>query len=165
MPGATLAVIGEGRYESRLKKLARRHGVADAVHFLGRLPREDMRDIVAAADVMAMPARTRGGGLDVEGLGIVYLEAQACGVPVIAGESGGAPETVTAETGMVVDGTDNTAIAAAVIELLRDPQQRAAMGAAGRRFVGERFSWTVLVERLADVLEDRSDRGGATGGI
>lgn len=165
VPGATLAVVGEGRYEPRLKQLARRHGVEDAVRFLGRLPREDMRDVVAAADVMAMPARTRGGGLDVEGLGIVYLEAQACGVPVIAGQSGGAPETVTAETGMVVDGTDNTAITAAVIDLLRNPQQRAAMGAAGRKFVGERFSWTVLVERLADVLEDRSDRGGATGGI
>ena len=86
-------------------------------------------------------------------------------MPVIAGESGGAPETVTAETGMVVYGTDNTAIAAAVIELLRNPQQRAAMGAAGRKFVGERFSWKVLAERLADVLEDRSDRGGASSGI
>ena len=109
--------------------------------------------MVPRADIMAMPARTRGGGLDVEGLGIVYLEAQACGVPVVAGDSGGAPETVTEGSGIVVDGNDTDAIAAAVIELLRDPTRRAAMGAAGRAFVGEQFAWDVLGRRLADLLE------------
>ena len=153
VPGAVLAVVGEGSYERTLRKLAHRHGVTGDVRFLGRLPREEMRDVVASADIMAMPARTRGGGLDVEGLGIVYLEAQACGVPVIAGNSGGAPETVTDESGIVVDGNDTDAIAAAVIELLQDPQRRAALGAAGRVFVGEQFSWDVLGRRLADLLE------------
>ena len=108
-----------------------------------------------------MPARTRGGGLDVEGLGIVYLEAQACGVPVIAGNAGGAPETVTAETGIVVDGTDPNAVAGAVIDLLRDPERRAAMGAAGREMVGRRFSWQVLGARLADLLQPEAGLGGA----
>lgn len=153
VPGAALAIVGEGSYERTLRKLAHRHGVSGDVHFLGRLPREEMRDVVAAADIMAMPARTRGGGLDVEGLGIVYLEAQACGVPVIAGNSGGAPETVRDTTGIVVDGNDTDAIAAAVIELLRDPTRRAAMGEAGRAFVGEQFSWDVLGQRLTDLLE------------
>lgn len=153
VPGASLVVVGEGNYEPKLRKLAHLHGVASDVHFLGRLPREQMRDVVAAADIMAMPARTRGGGLDVEGLGIVYLEAQACGVPVIAGNSGGAPETVTDASGIVADGNDTDEVAAAVIELLRDPQRRAAMGEAGRAFVGEHFSWNVLGQRLADLLE------------
>lgn len=161
VPDARLAVVGEGRYGKKLDQLAQRHGVADCVTFLGRVRREEMRDLVAAADIMAMPARTRGGGLDVEGLGIVYLEAQACGVPVIAGNSGGAPETVTAETGIVVDGTDPNAVAGAVIDLLCDPERRAAMGAAGREMVGRRFSWQVLGARLADLLQPEAGLGGA----
>lgn len=152
IPSARLAVVGEGRYESHLRRLAVRHGVEDAVSFLGRLPRKEMRDVVAAADVVAMPARTRGGGLDVEGLGIVYLEAQACGVPVIAGRSGGAPETVTEDTGIVVDGRSRTEIAGAVIALLADPRRREAMGAAGRAMVRHRFSWSVLGHRLTECL-------------
>lgn len=153
VPGARLAVVGEGHYGKKLERLVARVGVEDSVTFLGRLPREEMRDVVAAADIMAMPARTRGGGLDVEGLGIVYLEAQACGVPVIAGNSGGAPETVTEETGIVVDGKSRDDIARAVTTLLRDPQRRQAMGEAGRAMVRERFSWSVLGQRLAECLQ------------
>ena len=152
VPGAQLAVVGQGHYGKRLGRLAVRHGVENDVFFLGRLPREEMRDVVAAADVAAMPARTRGGGLDVEGLGIVYLEAQACGVPVVAGDSGGAPETVAEDTGIVVNGDDPDEIARAVISLLGDPSRRKAMGEAGRSMVRERFSWPVLGRRLADCL-------------
>lgn len=153
VPGARLAVVGEGCYGKRLWRLAGQHGVGDDVMFLGHLPREEMRDIVASADTMAMPARTRGGGLDVEGLGIVYLEAQACGVPVIAGRSGGAPETVTDETGIVVDGNNRGEIVDAVCSLLGAPERRQALGEAGRAMVCERFSWAVLVDRLAQCLE------------
>lgn len=153
IPGARLAVVGEGRYGRRLRQLAEYHGVEDAVVFLGRLPRETMRDVVASAELMAMPARTRGGGLDVEGLGIVYLEAQACGVPVIAGNSGGAPETVTEETGIVVNGKNTEEIARAVIELLSNPRRAQAMGEAGRDMVRERFSWPVLGSLLAESLQ------------
>ena len=117
--------------------------------FTGAVPGEQLRDIVAAADVFAMPARTRLGGFDVEGLGIVYLEAQACGVPVVAGRSGGAPETVTPESGVVVDGRDTNEVARAIGGMLVDAQGRARMGAAGRAHVAERFSWDVLGDRLA----------------
>ena len=109
--------------------------------------------ITRMADVFAMPCRTRGAGLDVEGLGIVYLEASASGVPVVAGRSGGAPETVLDdETGLVVDGWDVGAIAATVSDLLADPDRAARMGAAGRRWVVDNWQWTDQAARLADLL-------------
>lgn len=152
IPGAQLVIVGDGPERRRLTALAT--GVA-GVTFTGKVSRDQLRDIVAAADVFAMPARTLGGGLDLEGLGIVYLEAQACGIPVVAGESGGAPETVTPDTGFVVDGRDTDALAARLSQLLADADLRARMGAAGRRHVAEAYSWQVLGDRLVDVL-----RGG-----
>ncbi len=105
------------------------------------------------ADVFAMPCRTRGAGLDVEGLGIVYLEASASGVPVVAGRSGGAPETVrNGETGLVVDGTDVGAVAAAVGDLLADPARAAAMGAEGRRWALQKWQWPTRAARLTELL-------------
>jgi phosphatidylinositol alpha-1,6-mannosyltransferase len=103
--------------------------------------------------VFAMPCRTRGAGLDVEGLGIVYLEASATGVPVVAGRSGGAPETVRdGETGVVVDGWDVGAIAASVSDLLADPDRAARMGEAGRRWVVDNWQWRTKAQRLAELL-------------
>jgi phosphatidylinositol alpha-1,6-mannosyltransferase len=100
-----------------------------------------------------MPCRTRGSGLDVEGLGIVYLEASSTGVPVVAGRSGGAPESVRdGETGSVVDGGDVAAIAAAVGDLLADPDRAAAMGAAGRQWIVDNWQWRVKAARLAELL-------------
>ncbi len=105
------------------------------------------------ADVFAMPCRTRGAGLDVEGLGIVFLEASASGVPVVAGRSGGAPETVRdGETGWVVDGTDVDAIATAVGDLLADPATAARMGAAGRDWVVQNWQWRTQGARLQGLL-------------
>ena len=152
-PGARLVIVGSGPYERKLQAMA-----GEGVVFTGAVPGERLRDIVAAADVFAMPARTRLGGLDVEGLGIVYLEAQACGVPVVAGDSGGAPETVTAETGVVVDGRDTGAVAKAITQLLLDDQRRTQMGRAGRAHVTERFSWDVLGARLAALCGARGRR-------
>ena len=101
-----------------------------------------------------MPCRTRGAGLDVEGLGIVFLEASATGVPVIAGESGGAPETVVeGETGHVVDGRSVDAVADAVVRVLEDPDRAAAMGAAGRARVAEHWRWDTLAARLQHLLQ------------
>ena len=150
VPGTELHLIGAGPDERRLRRLARN---TEGVHFHGAVSRTQLRDAIATADLFAMPARTRGGGLDVEGLGIVYLEAQACGVPVIAGNSGGAPETVTPETSIVVDGRDTTGLAAAACEILRDPERARAMGKAGRVHVEKHFAWDVLTERLAAHLQ------------
>ena len=108
-------------------------GVAEDVVFTEGVPAEELPAHHAMADVFAMPCRTRGAGLDVEGLGIVYLEASAMGVPVVAGDSGGAPESVLdGTTGLVVDGWDVGSITAAVGDLLADPDRAAEMGRAGR---------------------------------
>lgn len=151
--GAALVIVGNGPYRDDLQKLARRYDVTDHVVFTGGVPGDELPAHHAMADVFAMPCRTRGNGLDVEGLGIVFLEASACGVPVVAGDSGGAPETVVeGETGHVVDGRDVAEIAAAVSDILADPDRGAAMGAAGRQFVVDNWQWKLKGERLAELL-------------
>lgn len=149
-PAARLVIVGAGSHGRALRKLAA--PLADAVVFTGPLPAADLRSVLAAADVFAMPARTRGRGLDVEGLGIVYLEAQACGVPVVAGDSGGAPETVTPETGVVVDGRDLQELAEALGGLLGDPQLREKMGRAGRRHATGHWTWDIMGARLRELV-------------
>jgi phosphatidylinositol alpha-1,6-mannosyltransferase len=151
--GAALVVAGGGPYLTALRELAQRHGMAEHVTFTGGVPAAELPAYHAMADVFAMPCRTRGAGLDVEGLGIVYLEASATGVPVIAGCSGGAPETVRHDnTGLVVDGRSVGGVAGAVSELLGDPDRAAAMGAAGRDWVTAHWRWDTLAARLADLL-------------
>lgn len=150
-PDAHLLIVGSGRYEQKLKRLAQ--GIEENVSFLGRLEFQEMLHVLAAADIFAMPARTRGGGLDVEGLGIVYLEAQASGVAVVAGTSGGAPETVTPETGIVVEGSDVDKLSEVLVTLLDDPIARAAMGAAGRAHVEAEWSWEIMGARLKEILQ------------
>ncbi|WP_156686694.1 GDP-mannose-dependent alpha-(1-6)-phosphatidylinositol monomannoside mannosyltransferase [Mycobacterium sp. Marseille-P9652] len=152
--GAALVIVGGGPYSDELRKLARESGVAADVTFTGGVPAAELPAHHALADVFAMPCRTRGAGMDVEGLGIVFLEASATGVPVIAGDSGGAPETVRHnETGLVVDGRSVSRVADAVCELLADPERAAAMGAAGRAWVTSQWRWDTLAARLAELLE------------
>jgi phosphatidylinositol alpha-1,6-mannosyltransferase len=151
--GAALVIVGGGPYRDKLRRLAHGFGVAEHVIFTDGVPADELPAHHAMADVFAMPCRTRGSGLDVEGLGIVYLEASATGVPVIAGRSGGAPESVLdGETGLVVDGWDVGAIAAAVGDLLADPDRAAAMGAAGRDWVVDNWQWRTKAERLSKLL-------------
>ncbi len=151
--GAALVIVGGGPYRTSLHRLAHTVGVSEHVVFTGGVPGEELPDHHAMADVFAMPCRTRGAGLDVEGLGIVYLEASATGIPVVAGRSGGAPETVLdGDTGIVVDGGDVGAIAAAVGDLLADPQRAAAMGAAGRQWAVDHWQWRMQAQRLARLL-------------
>ena len=151
--GAALVIVGGGPYLESLRKLARDCGVADHVTFTGGVPAAELPAHHALADVFAMPCRTRGAGLDVEGLGVVFLEASATGVPVIAGESGGAPEAVQHnKTGLVVDGRSVNTVAEAVTELLSDRDRAAAMGAAGRQWVTSQWRWDTLAARLADLL-------------
>jgi phosphatidylinositol alpha-1,6-mannosyltransferase len=121
--------------------------------FTGRVPSGELAAHHTLADVFAMPCRTRGAGLDVEGLGIVYLEASASGVPVVAGNSGGAPETVIeGRTGRVVDGRSVQQIADALVEILSDRDAAARMGVAGRAFVEQQWRWDTLGARLRQLL-------------
>ncbi|WP_156766694.1 glycosyltransferase, partial [Mycobacterium sp. E2327] len=151
--GAALVIVGGGPYLDALRKLATDCGVAEHVTFTGGVPAAELPAHHALADVFAMPCRTRGAGMDVEGLGIVFLEASATGVPVIAGLSGGAPEAVRHnKTGLVVDGRSVDEVAEAVGELLADPERAAAMGAAGREWVTSQWRWDTLATRLSDLL-------------
>jgi phosphatidyl-myo-inositol dimannoside synthase len=158
--GAALVIVGGGPYLVALRRLAERHEVSEHVTFTGGVPAAELPAYHAMADVFAMPCRTRGAGLDVEGLGIVFLEASATGVPVVAGHSGGAPETVRHnETGLVIDGRSVDQVAAAVTGILADPDRAAAMGAAGRDWVTAHWRWDALAARLGDLLRGDDVRG------
>ncbi len=123
--------------------------------FTGSVPWDELPAHYAAGDVYAMPCRTRAGGLDVEGLGIVYLEASATGLPVVGGDSGGAPDAVLdGETGYVVGGRDVAALAERLVELLGNPEQARAMGAAGRAWVEREWRWETQAARMARLLDD-----------
>ncbi|MFJ3043256.1 glycosyltransferase family 4 protein [Streptomyces tendae] len=152
-PDAVLLIVGGGPYESDLRRLAEETGVAASVHFTGAVPWSELPAHYGAGDVFAMPCRTRRGGLDVEGLGIVYLEASATGLPVVAGDSGGAPDAVLdGETGWVVRGEDPAESADRVTTLLADPQLRRRMGERGRAWVEEKWRWDLLAEHLKALL-------------
>src|SRR5882757_1975559 len=153
VPDAALLIVGGGPYRGELEQLARNTGVAAAVRFTGPVPAAELPAHYGAGDVFAMPCRTRRGGLDVEGLGIVYLEASATGLPVIAGDSGGAPDAVLdGETGWVVAGGSPEQSAERVLTLLRDPELRQRMGERGRSWVEESWRWDLLADRLRGLL-------------
>ncbi|GAA0407116.1 glycosyltransferase family 4 protein [Micromonospora gifhornensis] len=153
VPDAALLVVGGGPYRATLARLTREVGVEDAVVFTGSVPAEDLPAHYAAGDVYAMPCRTRNRGLDVEGLGIVYLEASATGLPVVAGDSGGAPDAVRqGETGYVVNGRDVTELADRVGTLLADRDLARTFGAAGRAWVEREWRWETQADRLTALL-------------
>lgn len=157
VPGAALLVVGGGPYRSTLERLARDVGVARDVVFTGSVPWDELPAHFAAGQVYAMPCRTRNRGLDVEGLGIVYLEASATGLPVVAGDSGGAPDAVReGETGYVVDGRAPDRIADRLVTLLADPELARRMGAAGRSWVEREWRWEAQAERLTGLLAGAS---------
>ena len=148
-----LLLVGDGPYRSRLAAQARRLGVADSVLFTGPVTRDDLPACYDAGTIFAMPCRTRRAGLDVEGLGIVYLEAAATGLPVIGGDSGGAPDAVLdGETGYVVPGRDATVLADRLSELLSDPAGAAAMGDKGRSWIDREWTWELVADRLQAIL-------------
>lgn len=153
VPGAALLLVGDGPHAGRLRRLAEAHGVAEHVVFVGSVRWDELAAHHAVGDVFALPCRTRGRGLDVEGLGIALLEASASGLPVVAGDSGGAPEAVrTGETGQVVGGRDVPALARALVELLADPGRAHAMGAAGRAWMCRDWQWSRSADRLTAFL-------------
>ncbi|MGE7434457.1 glycosyltransferase family 4 protein [Kitasatospora sp. NPDC001175] len=153
VPDAVLLIVGGGPYLPELRKLAEAKGVSGSVRFTGAVPWEELPAHYGAGDVFAMPCRTRRGGLDVEGLGIVYLEASATGLPVVAGDSGGAPDAVLeGETGYVVSGRSAAAAAERIVRLLHDEELRRRMGEAGRRWVERSWRWDLLAGRLTSLL-------------
>lgn len=153
VPRAVLVVAGTGPQESRLKSLAAR--TEGRVIFAGRIPDEDAPALYALADVFVLPVADRFWGLEVEGLGVVLLEAAACGTPCVTGRSGGTPEAVLdGRTGFVVDATDEGQLVRAVARLLEHPEEARAMGRAGRSHVVEHFSGLNQPARLLAWLED-----------
>lgn len=148
VPDAALLIVGGGPYEAELRRRA-----ADAsegsVFFAGQVDEADLPRYYAVGDVFAMPCRNRLAGLEVEGWGNVFIEAAACGKPVVVGDSGGAPESlVDGQTGLLVDGTDVEEVASAVATLLGDPQLARRMGEAGRQRVLRDHTWPRIAERL-----------------
>jgi phosphatidylinositol alpha-1,6-mannosyltransferase len=160
-PRARLLLVGGGPAEASLRRAVTRRGLVDSVVFTGAVPAGELPAHYAAGDVFAMPCRTRRAGLDVEGLGMVFLEAAACSRPVVAGTSGGAPETVReGVTGHVVDPRSPDAVADALAGLLDEPDRARAMGRAGRAWVEERWSWTTISDGFAELLEPGDGRSG-----
>ncbi len=153
-PDARLLLVGGGPAEAALRRAVAARGLEGSVHFTGPVVPGELSGHYAAGDVFAMPCRTRRGGLDVEGLGMVFLEAAACGRPVVAGTSGGAPEAVRdGVTGHVVDPRSPEAVARVLADLLADPGRARTMGRAGRAWVEDRWSWSIIARTFADLLE------------
>jgi phosphatidyl-myo-inositol dimannoside synthase len=148
-----LMLVGDGPYRAELGRLADRLGLNDSVLFAGPVPSRELPAYYDAANVFSMPCRTRRGGLDVEGLGIVYLEASATGLPVVGGNSGGAPDAIIeGETGFVVPGEDEQLLAGRLIELLSDPAGAAAMGEKGQAWVDSEWRWDLVARRFQAIL-------------
>jgi len=153
VPLASLIIVGDGPYRKHLEKLTADLGLRDNVHFTGKVDQALLANWYAAGDVFAMPCRTRVGGWDVEGLGIVFLEASATGLPVIVGNSGGAVDAVLdGETGFLVNGNNLSEISDRLIELLANQDLAKRMGSAGRNWVAREWTWEHSFKRLESLL-------------
>ena len=145
--------VGEGPHRQQLDNLVKKLGLQNHVYFIGRIQFSELPKYICVGDVFAMPSRSRFFGLEVEGLGIVYLEASACGLPVIAGASGGAPDAVIAgETGLVVDGNNLEEIAQSCINLLKSRELRDQMGKNGRAWVIDNWRWEIWSNKFNKLL-------------
>jgi phosphatidylinositol alpha-1,6-mannosyltransferase len=149
-----LLLIGEGPYKQELEKRIKNLGLANRVTFVGRVQYANLPRYICVGDVFAMPSRSRLAGLEVEGLGIVYLEASACGLPVIGGVSGGAPDAVLqGETGFSVDGRSAHEVSQALVRVLADKELAQRLGARGRQWVIEQWQWQIWSERFNQLLK------------
>lgn len=156
VPDAALLIVGGGPYRETLVKMVEKARLGDHVVITGGVPFAELPNHYAAGDVFAMPCRSRHRGLDVEGLGIVYLEAAAVGLPVVGGDSGGAPDAVLeGQTGFVVGGRDRGALVDRLAALLTDQQLAAELGARGREWVLQEWQWQRQADRLQELLAGR----------
>jgi phosphatidylinositol alpha-1,6-mannosyltransferase len=173
VPDAALLIVGGGKHAASVREMSERLGLAtwrpadhaaaaretaaaarSSVYFTGPVPQGELLAHYAVGDVFAMPCRTRRAGLDVEGLGIVYLEASAVGLPVVGGDSGGAPDAILdGETGYVVGGRDVQALADRLTALLLDPAHAKAMGEKGRAWVEREWNWDLAASRLRALID------------
>lgn len=152
VPGAQWVIVGDGPLRPELERQAAAHGLDGSVRFVGQASDAERDAWLDRAHVFAMPARVPPGGLGGEGFGIVYLEANAHELPVVAGNVGGALDAVVhGETGLLVDPWDHTAVADAVADLLLDPGRAAALGRAGAARA-RRFAWPTIAERVEELL-------------
>ena len=154
VPEAGLLIVGSGPYEAKLRSLAER-APTGSVSFVGEVSEDDLPRYYAVGDVFAMPCRTRLAGLEVEGWGNVFIEAAACGRPVVVGDSGGSREAlVHGETGLLVDGADVEGVADALASLLEEPAYASRLGKAGRARVEREHTWPLVAGRLAGWLRE-----------
>jgi phosphatidylinositol alpha-1,6-mannosyltransferase len=153
VPETAVLIVGGGPYRKRLEQMVDDGGLRGNVIFAGSVPWADLPGYFDAGDVFAMPCRTRRGGLDVEGLGIVYLEASATGLPVVAGDSGGAPDAVIdGETGYVVNGRSPAQVAERIADLLDNPAKAQELGRRGRDWIEQAWRWDLIADRLHGLL-------------
>lgn len=151
IPDVTYVIVGTGEEEMRLRRLAEEVGVAHAVRFFGRVTDEQLPEYYRACDVFVMPNREEVNQ-DIEGFGIVFLEANACGKPVIAGRSGGTGEAIAeGETGLRVNGDDHREVAEAVLSLLRNPARALEMGRKGRMRALAEFRWDFIAKKIREL--------------
>jgi phosphatidylinositol alpha-1,6-mannosyltransferase len=149
-----LLLVGDGPYAAGLRRLARKLGVSDHVVFAGEVPSRELPGYYDAADIFAMPCRSRYAGLDVEGLGIVFLEAAAAALPVIVGDCGGAPDAVLhGETGFVVPGRGVRSVEARLNQLLSDPAAAKVIGQKGRAWMERSWQWAQVGRELRAMLQ------------
>jgi Glycosyltransferase len=152
-PDLRYRVVGSGPYLERLMKLSHQLDVQGMVEFVGRVPESGLPGVYQNAHIFVMPVREEQGGASVEGFGIVFLEAAASGLPVVTTWGSGAEEAlVPGETGRLVPPDDPAALAAVLLDLLRDAHLREAMGQAGRRWVETHMTWEHAAERMEEAL-------------
>lgn len=154
IPDVTYLIVGDGPYRPQLETLAAATGARDRVIFAGQVRAADLPDIYALSDLFVMPSREQLDACHMEGFGLVFLEANACGKPVIAGRSGGVPDAVVdGVTGLLVDPHDPAAVADALARILTDQDLAARLGRQGRARVVSDFDWTRIGLRVQGILE------------
>jgi phosphatidylinositol alpha-1,6-mannosyltransferase len=153
MPDVTLLVVGDGPERKSLERLARQLELQDRVVFTGSVPEDELPEYYAAGDVFCMPCTDRLHGLDTEGFGIVYLEAQASGLPCIAGRCGGSVEAVEdGITGVLLGNPTPKSVAAEIKQFVHDPALCATLGAAGRQRTERRFAPGIGAQLLEEAV-------------
>lgn len=152
-PDAHLLFVGVGPHLEYIHKRAIQLCVLDHISFVGRVQYAELPRFISVGEIFAMPSRSRLAGLEVEGLGIVYLEASACELPVVGGLSGGAPDAlIEGETGFAADGLDPASVAQAVIALLDDPERAKEMGKRGRQWIINEWEWRHWSKRFNELF-------------